>query len=182
MKMLGLEGGSSAAASLAPAPTPEQIAAAERAVEQQAAAVRRLKAGGQRTNSDPQVQAAVQVLVGHKAQLAGLLEQAAVAERAAGIVPPSSSSPGSAPSIDAAEQEQQQQPSVTGDSGRLDADHPFCTVAIWQLPVLPLFFAAERSTAKLVAKELVEVLKGQHQAPAAAAQVEAAELVVEAAA
>jgi hypothetical protein len=36
----------------------------------------------------------------------------------------------------------------------LDEDHPFATSAIWQLPVLPLFFEADRTAAKGLAKTL----------------------------
>jgi hypothetical protein len=36
----------------------------------------------------------------------------------------------------------------------LDEDHPFATSAIWQLPVLPLFFEADRTAAKVLAKTL----------------------------
>jgi hypothetical protein len=36
----------------------------------------------------------------------------------------------------------------------LDEDHPFATSAIWQLPVLPLFFEADRTSAKGLAKTL----------------------------
>lgn len=41
----------------------------------------------------------------------------------------------------------------------LDSDHPFANVAIWQLPVMPLFFEADRPAAKQLAKELMAVLK-----------------------
>lgn len=46
------------------APTPEQVAAAEQAVMQQADVVRQLKAGGQ-GNSNPEVQQQVQVSLLH---------------------------------------------------------------------------------------------------------------------
>lgn len=41
----------------------------------------------------------------------------------------------------------------------LDSDHPFANVAIWQLPVMPLFFEADRTAAKQLAKDLMEALK-----------------------
>lgn len=41
----------------------------------------------------------------------------------------------------------------------LDVDHPFANVAIWQLPVMPLFFEADRTAAKQLAKDLMVALQ-----------------------
>lgn len=40
----------------------------------------------------------------------------------------------------------------------LPEDHPFANAAIWQLPVLPLFYQADRTTAKDLARNLSSTL------------------------
>jgi hypothetical protein len=64
-------------------PSQEDVAAAEAAVQGQAAAVRALKEGQGLTNADPQVQAAVAELQTRKAALAELSEKYAAAVREA---------------------------------------------------------------------------------------------------
>jgi hypothetical protein len=55
----------------------------------------------------------------------------------------------------------QQEAAAAGNSRQvLDSDHPFANVAIWQLPVVPLFFEADRPSAKELAKQLMAALKG----------------------
>jgi hypothetical protein len=48
---------------------------------------------------------------------------------------------------------------AAGSRQVLDSNHPFAQVAIWQLPVMPLFFEADRPAAKQLAKELMTALK-----------------------
>jgi hypothetical protein len=48
---------------------------------------------------------------------------------------------------------------AAGSRQALDSNHPFAQVAIWQLPVMPLFFEADRPAAKQLAKELMTALK-----------------------
>lgn len=55
------------------APSPEAIAAAENAIEEQATEVRRLKDEEGLTNSDPEVQEAVAALLVRKSALASML-------------------------------------------------------------------------------------------------------------
>lgn len=71
-------------------PSQEDVAAAEAAVQEQAAAVRALKEGQGLTNADPQVQAAVAELQTRKAALTELSEkyQAALREAEAEAAAP----------------------------------------------------------------------------------------------
>jgi hypothetical protein len=50
------------------------------------------------------------------------------------------------------------QPPASKSASRLEEDHPFAQVAIWRLPVVPLFFEAERPVAKQLAKDLMHDL------------------------
>jgi hypothetical protein len=54
----------------------------------------------------------------------------------------------------AADDEAESSSSSSRRQQALDEDHPFATSAIWQLPVLPLFFEADRTAAKALAKTL----------------------------
>ncbi|KAF8071014.1 hypothetical protein HT031_001095 [Scenedesmus sp. PABB004] len=168
-------GAGAPAAPASPPPTPEQLAAAEEAVLLQGDAVRALKAAGA-DNSRPEVQQQVQELLRLKAALAALLDAAAAAEAGAasgsdGAGTSSSSGSSSGSSGDGAEAG-----AAAGDPGgeagdgpalggrrrgaSLPDDHPFALAAIWQLPVLPLFFEADRPVAKDLAKELSRQLAG----------------------
>jgi hypothetical protein len=55
---------------------------------------------------------------------------------------------------------QQEAPAAGSSRQVLDSDHPFANVAVWQLPVVPLFFEADRPSAKELAKQLMAALKG----------------------
>jgi hypothetical protein len=164
LQMLGVADASAPAASLAAsaaAPTPEQVAAAEQAVLQQGDAVRELKAAGG-SNADPHVQAHVQELLQLKAQLQDLLDRAAAAEAAAAssssVQQPQQSQDEAAAAAAAAAAARPPEGRAQG----LEEDHPFARVAIWQLPVVPLFFEAEtqhdRTAAKQLARDLTEAL------------------------
>jgi len=52
-----------------------------------------------------------------------------------------------------------EEPAAVPGRQTLDSDHPFAKVAIWQLPVMPVFFEADRTAAKQLAKDLMEALK-----------------------
>jgi hypothetical protein len=114
----------------------------------------------------------VQVLIQLKADLQQLLEKAAAAEQFAAHSSVSISSGGqsndssaAASSSDSsstpgAEQADSHQEAPAASSRPvLDGDHPFANVAIWQLPVMPLFFEADRTAAKQLAKDLMAALK-----------------------
>lgn len=109
-----------------------------------------------------------------KADLQQLLDRAAAAEIAASqghgssSISSSSSSNGVAAASEAAGLDadstvlggQQEAPAAGSSRQVLDSDHPFANVAIWQLPVVPLFFEADRPSAKELAKQLMAALKG----------------------
>lgn len=173
-QMLDAAAGGADAVTGAAAPSPEQVAAAQELVVRQGDAVRELKNLGL-GNSHPEVQSQVQVLIKLKADLQELLDKAAAAERvgtpssfdgsssssshADGLHTSSSHpQPGASSSAGAAE-EDDGQGSTSSSRQTLDSDHPFANVAIWQLPVVPLFFEADRPVAKQLAKDLMDALK-----------------------
>lgn len=123
-------------------------------------------------SAHPNVLLCVQVLIKLKADLQQLLDKAAAAERAAAHISESTSS--SAQSSDASavasssdsssmpgteQADTHQEAPAASSRPVLDGDHPFANVAIWQLPVMPLFFEADRTAAKQLAKDLMVALK-----------------------
>lgn len=118
----------------------------------------------------------VQVLIGLKSELQQLLEQAATIDRSRGAA--AGSQAGHEHVTDAASSSSTHTGNGTDSStssdihlrgdvsgagskaGKqfLDDDHPFACAAIWQLPVMPLFFEAERPVTKQLAKDLMHVL------------------------
>lgn len=114
-----------------------------------------------------------QVLIKLKADLQELLDKAAAAQR---VDTPSSSGsssghadglhtssshpqPETSSSAGSAEDEPAEGQGSTGSRQTLDSDHPFANVAIWQLPVVPLFFEADRPISKQLARDLMDALK-----------------------
>jgi hypothetical protein len=114
----------------------------------------------------------MQVLIQLKADLQQLLDKAAAAERAAAHSSASlsrsdqsSDSSAAASSSDNSSilgmdpTDSDQETPAASSRQVLDGDHPFANVAIWQLPVMPLFFEADRTAAKQLAKDLMVALK-----------------------
>lgn len=96
-----------------------------------------------------------------KAQLQKLLDSAAGAD-SSGANLSADQLTGSSEISDgsSAAAEEQEVASVTSSRKQevFNEDHPFVNVAIWQLPVMPLFFAIERTAAKALAKTISESL------------------------
>ncbi len=152
-------------------PTPEELQAAELAALSQADVVRTLKAGGL-SNDAPDVQQAVSELLKRKAALQQLLDAAAAADEAATAVASGSSSNGSGGEADDDTGEASASGCADADGASagwqrrevLPEDHPFAVAAIWQIPVMPLFFSTDRSGAKTLAKALADELCGAQAA------------------
>lgn len=117
-----------------------------------------------------------QVLIKLKVNLQELLDKAAAAERVDTPSSSGSSSSGHADGLHTSSSHPQPETSSSAGSAEdepaegdgqgstsnrqtLDSDHPFANVAIWQLPVVPLFFEANRPVAKQLARDLMDVLK-----------------------
>lgn len=177
----------------AAAASPEDVEAAQAAIDEQGALIRTLKAQGG-TNQSPEVQKEVQELLARKARLEQLLQTQQQHARAAtdgeeatpfstdnskqgaSAASPSSTGSGDHTSQGAPGGLGHDQEHVTGTSaqsssssddsgsdgssngkqrqGPLDDDHPLATLAIWQIPAQPLFFAASRPAAKELAKRV----------------------------
>jgi hypothetical protein len=134
------------------------LAAAEAQVAAQAQRVRELKQAGH-TNQSEVVQHEVQVLLRLKQQLQALVDAVPI-DAAAPSEHNTSAQQATAPPPE--QREDVGMPAgEAGDGGNvprrrevLPDDHPYATLAIWQLPPRPLYFEAERPLAKELAKHL----------------------------